>query len=426
MEYHPLGSLHDILRERGPLPPDEVAEAGAVIADALSYAHGQGFLHRDVKPQNVLVLPTSYVLADFGLARAVDAAHSVSLERFSYRHASPQVLDGETPTVADDLWSLGSTMFTLLDGRPPFAYDEPDEDSALAYLRRVRTLPARELDRPDVPAQLRDVVTACLARERSDRPVDAAAVRDALRSSPARPSAPTPPPAPPPTPRPAPPPEVAGPVLTIAPSALAYVTDGAADRPAPRHARPAPPLPPPDAEATGLRPEPPPTEAGETPDPPNRWRKIVVAAVVALLAGALLGVLGYALRAPAPAGQGAGQGAATGRPVPSFTDIMPTPTGPVQVDIGNPSLAPTITSLVDNGTSVTMIWSDPTEGKAHMIVVRVVNGAPPEALRTFPPGSTRADLDGLDPSVAQYCFAVVAVLVEGGDRGASEPRCVTR
>ena len=406
MEYHPLGSLHDILRERGPLPPDEVTHAGAVIADALSYAHGQGVLHRDVKPQNVLVLPTSYVLADFGLARAVDAAHSVSLERFSYRHASPQVLDGETPTVADDLWSLGSTLFTLLDGRPPFAYNEPDEDSALAYLRRVRTMPARTLDRPDVPTDLRAVVTACLARQRSDRPAEAATIRDALdrlRTEPA--------------PRFVEPPPVSGPVLPISVSALAHLPAG--DRPAPR--------PRPDPDTTGLRPvaeEPPPAE--EAPAAPTRWRKVVLAAVIALLAGAALGVLGYVLRAPAPAGPGPLAGAATGAPVPSFTDAVPTPTGPVQVDVGDPRLAPTITSLVDRGTGVTLVWTDPTEGKAYLVVVRVADGSSPEALRTFPPGSTRADLDGLDPAVSQYCFAVVAILVEGGGRGASEPRCITR
>ncbi len=66
MEHYDLGSLHDRLRARGPLPVAEVVAEGMAVADALAFANAQGFLHRDVKPQNIFVLPTSYVLADFG------------------------------------------------------------------------------------------------------------------------------------------------------------------------------------------------------------------------------------------------------------------------------------------------------------------------------------------------------------------------
>lgn len=199
MEYYDRGSLHDQLRAHGRLPVAETVAVGMVIADALAFAHGQGVLHRDVKPQNILVLPTSYVLADFGIARRVDAEHSASLERYSYRHASPQVLDGEPPSAADDLYSLGSTLYTLLDGRPPFAAEGEDSDTALAYLRRVRTAPPRPLDRPDVPAGLVEIIIRCLARERAERFPDAAALRQALAALPA---GLTPPATPPATPTP--------------------------------------------------------------------------------------------------------------------------------------------------------------------------------------------------------------------------------
>lgn len=169
MEFHDLGSLHDRLRETGPLPVSDVVAAGTAVADALAFAHAHGVLHRDVKPQNILVLPTDYVLSDFGIARMADAGHTATLERFSYRHASPQVLDGLPPTEADDVWSLGSTLFTLLDGRAPFAADDPADDTALSYLRRVRTDQRRALTRADVPDELRSLIDDCLVPERDQR-----------------------------------------------------------------------------------------------------------------------------------------------------------------------------------------------------------------------------------------------------------------
>ncbi|WP_199439696.1 serine/threonine-protein kinase [Umezawaea beigongshangensis] len=179
MEYYDQGSLHDRLCERGPLPVAEVVAAGTAVADALAFAHARGVPHRDVKPQNVLVPPASYVLADFAIARGVDAALSASLQTVSYQHASPQVLDGAAPAAADDLWSLGSTLFTLLDGRPPFAADDPG-DAVLPYLARVRAGRPRELTRDDVPPELRAVITRCLRTRREDRFPDAAALRSAL------------------------------------------------------------------------------------------------------------------------------------------------------------------------------------------------------------------------------------------------------
>src|SRR5690625_6515525 len=90
MDFHALGSLHDRLVAHGPLPVSEVVTAGTAVADALTFAHQAGVLHRDVKPQNILLLPTSYVLSDFGIARMADAGYTATMERFSYRHASPR------------------------------------------------------------------------------------------------------------------------------------------------------------------------------------------------------------------------------------------------------------------------------------------------------------------------------------------------
>jgi serine/threonine protein kinase len=186
MEFYDHGSLHDQLRAHGPLPVAAAVAAGVAVADALAFSHAHGVLHRDVKPQNVLVRPTSYVLADFGIAHRLAAGQPGAVQLCSYRHAAPQVLGGEPATVADDVYSLGSTLFTLLDGRPPFAADDPDADSTIGYLHRARRAGPRPLARPDVPAELADIIARCLATRRADRFPDAAAVWDALIAVPAR------------------------------------------------------------------------------------------------------------------------------------------------------------------------------------------------------------------------------------------------
>ncbi|WP_340539575.1 serine/threonine-protein kinase [Nocardioides sp. GXZ039] len=181
MDYFEGGTLHDRLKSHGPLMPEEVGRIGEVLADALSFAHARGVLHRDVKPQNVLILPTSWVLADFGIARLVGSEHTSSAETFTYRHAAPQILDGYPPTAADDIWSLGSTLYTLLDGRPPFASDDPDDDSALAYLRRARIEPHRPL-RVAGAERLAPIIDRCLSKDVARRWSSASDLHDALRA----------------------------------------------------------------------------------------------------------------------------------------------------------------------------------------------------------------------------------------------------
>ncbi|GAB2477810.1 serine/threonine-protein kinase [Jatrophihabitans fulvus] len=444
MDYFELGSLHDRLAARGPLPVSEVVAAGSVVADALDFAHGQGVLHRDVKPQNVLVLPTSYVLADFGLARAVDAGHSASLERFSYRHASPQILDGLPPTVADDIWSLGSTLHTLLDGRAPFAADDPDEDSALAYLRRARTGSPRPLERDDLPPALRDVVTRCLARERDDRFAGAAELRAALEAVPTetRSWAPEPAPAPPavappapPTPPPAapaapaapapPPPSFADEREPVAVSALAHLAT-------PAHSGERPPDPP-DGDATGLRPAEVPADDGDTAEPPSRRRWFLLAAivVVALAAGVLVGVLRGGSDEPA-ARPRPSTGPTTSAPsssdtrggvvvVPSVDSRSVTPSASIPIE---PSRAPRITSLKRRGTAAVLRWSDPTRGSAQFIVNFVDEPALASQIYQVQQGRTYLVMNAFP--TGRHCVRVTSYGRFGGRvvAGVSSPRCL--
>jgi serine/threonine protein kinase len=162
MEWYGGGSLHDLVRESGPLPVGVVLDAGAAVADALAYAHAVGVVHGDVTPGNVLSDGESFVLADFGAGAG----------RFSYRHAAPSILDGAAAGPADDVYALGSTLFTALTGRPPYAGERGD-DSALGYLRRVRTGQRRAFRRNGVPAVLVALVERCLATDGAQRPAAA-------------------------------------------------------------------------------------------------------------------------------------------------------------------------------------------------------------------------------------------------------------
>ena len=137
MEFLPYKSLRDILNEEGRLPPARAAEIGLGVLGALSAAHAEGILHRDVKPANILVGPDGrVVLTDFGIARAADSptltADGTVLGSPSYI-APERARGGQSGAGAPaDLWGLGASLYTAVEGRPPF-----ERDGALATLTAV-------------------------------------------------------------------------------------------------------------------------------------------------------------------------------------------------------------------------------------------------------------------------------------------------
>ncbi|TDE91497.1 serine/threonine protein kinase [Occultella glacieicola] len=457
MDFHDLGSLHDRVRAHGALPVSEVVAAGTAVADALAFAHARGVLHRDVKPQNVLLLPTSYVLSDFGIARMADAGHTASVERFSYRHASPQVLDGVSPTEADDVWSLGSTLFTLLDGRAPFAALDPHDDTALSYLRRVRTGARRPLDSGDLPAGLHDLIEAGLHPDPERRPTAAQAL-ERLRSirtedrswdpesagAAAGATSST-------TPAPvtaagaaAAPATAAGESSSPAVSAVSAAeapmaaSPGAMPEPAPQPSPLAPsvlahvqrqPVPTPvDDDATGLAPDPEPAAPDAAPAEPGggsgtTWRRIVAFVGGALLVGAAFGI-GSALLG----------GEEEPDPTPTETDaVVPvdptdvqTGDAPPQPTVGNPDLAPVNAVLTPQGTSVLLTWAPPATEVDYLLVVSVpADGSPPTVLRQLTPDADEFVVEGLDPDATGECYAVVgyALIETGLEAGSTDTLC---
>ena len=112
----------------GPLPPDEVARVGLAVLGALEAAHAQGIVHRDVKPSNVLLRADGrVVLTDFGIATATgdSSITHTGLLLGSPAYIAPERARGETPGPASDLWSLGATLCTAVEGKPPYDGGEP-------------------------------------------------------------------------------------------------------------------------------------------------------------------------------------------------------------------------------------------------------------------------------------------------------------
>ncbi|MHB1426963.1 MAG: serine/threonine-protein kinase [Gemmataceae bacterium] len=181
MEYVPGRSLQERLDRQGPLTLPEVLRIGMQVAAGLAAAHAQGLVHRDVKPANILLENgvERARLTDFGLARAVsDAALTQSgVLAGTPQYMAPEQARGEAVDHRSDLFSLGSTLYAMCTGHPPFR-----AESAVAVLRRVsddEPRPVRELN-AEVPAWLADIIATLHAKDPAQRFQTAPAVSDLL------------------------------------------------------------------------------------------------------------------------------------------------------------------------------------------------------------------------------------------------------
>ncbi len=177
-------SLLQRIRRAGPLDPVEAAAVGRRLARALAEAHRQGVHHRDIKPANLLVASDGMVaLADFGLA-ALDRGEGRQPAPGSPEHAPPERLTGEAEVdpVRADIWSLGSTLFHLLTGRPPFGTRQ-DPGGLDALVHRVATEPLPPIDRPDLGPHLWPVLERAMRKDPASRFPSAGAFADAIEDA---------------------------------------------------------------------------------------------------------------------------------------------------------------------------------------------------------------------------------------------------
>ncbi|MTD17376.1 Stk1 family PASTA domain-containing Ser/Thr kinase [Nakamurella sp. YIM 132087] len=182
MELVDGGTLRELLRERGPLPVPVVIGILEPLLAALGAAHDAGLVHRDVKPENVLINSRGEVkVADFGLVRAVSSATfatgDVILGTVAY--LSPEQVSTGASDPRSDVYAAGIVAWEMLTGHPPYSGDNP---IGVAYQHVHSDVPPVGEINADVPVELEDLLLAATRREPDARPRDAGQFLSALRS----------------------------------------------------------------------------------------------------------------------------------------------------------------------------------------------------------------------------------------------------
>lgn len=418
MEYFERGSLQDHLETRGVLPAAAVVDTGVKVASALSAAHELGILHRDVKPQNILVSRFGEpALADFGVACVTSAIDtSTRTVAFTPCHAAPEVLQGGELSPATDVYALGSTLYQLLAGRA--AYRHEGSGGIAALLLRVLEEPPPPIGRTDLPPGLAESVFKAMAKDPASRYPTAAAFAAALAASPAGPAR-------------------GGAVVTGREPGLAGLAAGPGEIP-PAVAEPAvragrgPALPATrDLAWIGDTTEPPggigsPEHAGdETVLRPGRAqaaaassashasgrRRWLLASTAALLVVAL-GLAGGLLFRHAAA--------ARGRPPAPSPAVPASPVSPSVLAAARPAGL----HVDDHGLSVTLGWTV-RPGPRYAMFVQVTPARGHSTLQPAGTGAQTMAVTGLNPR-AGYCFRVGALVALGDPSTVawSAPACI--
>jgi serine/threonine-protein kinase len=181
MEYVPGGTLKERLVREGPLDPREAAGIASRVAEALGTAHARGIVHRDIKPQNVLLTASGDAkVADFGIARAASSKTmtETNLILGTASYMSPEQVRGERAGPASDLYSLGVVLYEMLTGSVPYEAEDPIA-TAMKHLDEPPPHPGKL--NPEIPEGLDALVVKLLAKEPEERYASAATLAEDLR-----------------------------------------------------------------------------------------------------------------------------------------------------------------------------------------------------------------------------------------------------
>ncbi|WP_309123697.1 PASTA domain-containing protein [Arthrobacter sp.] len=179
MEYVPGRTLRDLLRERGRLTPRQALAMLDPVIEGLAAAHDAGLIHRDVKPENVLLEERGGIkIADFGLARAVSAGTNTGTLVGTAAYLPPELMTGGTADARSDIYSAGIMLFELLTGTQPYQGDAPVR---VAFQHVNSRVPAPSTRVPGLAEDLDELVLWCTAVDPEKRPVDGHSLLGELR-----------------------------------------------------------------------------------------------------------------------------------------------------------------------------------------------------------------------------------------------------
>jgi eukaryotic-like serine/threonine-protein kinase len=183
MSYVEGATLREYLDTSRQLPVGETLRIACDLLDALAHAHGQGIIHRDVKPANVVLSSEGAVLLDFGIARAVVASGTDQLTRSGIAVGTSTYMSPEQITAAPtidhrcDLYSIGCMLYECLAGQPPFCHRN---EAVVLQMHLTEPPPDVRTQRSDTPAELAVGISRALAKNPEDRWRSATEMRDAL------------------------------------------------------------------------------------------------------------------------------------------------------------------------------------------------------------------------------------------------------
>ena len=179
MEFVRGSDLKTAIQQRGAINQRKVAEIGSQVCQALTVAHNQDIIHRDIKPQNIMVQPDGNVkVMDFGIARAKNSVEQKTSSVLGTAHyISPEQAQGKELTSASDIYSLGIVLYEAATGRLPF--DGPDAVSVALMQVKDAPVPPREIN-PKIDPGLESIIMCALAKNPADRFATANDMRLAL------------------------------------------------------------------------------------------------------------------------------------------------------------------------------------------------------------------------------------------------------
>ncbi|MDU0347058.1 Stk1 family PASTA domain-containing Ser/Thr kinase [Microbacterium sp. KSW2-29] len=181
MEYLPGITLRELLREHRRLTVDQTLTIMDAILSGLAAAHRAGIVHRDVKPENVLLAEDGRIkIGDFGLARATTANTASGAQLMgTIAYLAPELVTRGTADARSDIYSLGIMLYEMLAGEQPYKGEQPMQ---IAYQHATDSVPRPSVKNPAVPEQLDELVLWATEREPDDRPLDAGTMLERLRA----------------------------------------------------------------------------------------------------------------------------------------------------------------------------------------------------------------------------------------------------